>query len=198
MPLSPNKPTAIAFGEVPIMVPIPPMVAAIEMPSNKALLSPDLLVVNKGIRAATIIAVVAVADITIEKTIAVNMKAITMFLGFVPEIFNVSFKSCTSNLVFVIAAARKKPPSSNQITLPEKVFTYLSIFSGAGLKYGLPSAKTRYAIKKSATAKAGIASVSHNPMEKNNKNNTYSCEAVKAGSLSNHVSTKAAINDPKK
>ena len=43
MPLSPNKPTAIAFGEVPIMVPIPPMVADIEMPSNKALLSPDLL-----------------------------------------------------------------------------------------------------------------------------------------------------------
>jgi hypothetical protein len=180
------------------MVPIPPMVAAIEMPSNKALLSPDLLVVNKGIRAATIIAVVAVADITIEKTIAVNMKAITMFLGFVPEIFNVSLKSCTSNLVFVIAAARKKPPSSNQTTLPEKVFTYLSIFSGAGLKYGLPSAKTRYAIKKSATAKAGIASVSHNPIEKNNKNKTYTCEAVKAGSLSNHVSPKAAINDPKK
>ena len=129
MPLSPNKPTAMAFGEVPMIVPIPPMVAAIEMPSNKALFSPDLLVVNKGIRAATIIAVVAVADITIEKTIAVNMKAITMFLGFVPEIFNVSFKSCTSNLVFVIPAA-KKPPSSNQITLPEKVFTYLSIFSG--------------------------------------------------------------------
>ena len=180
MPLSPNKPTAIAFGEVPIIVPIPPMVADIEMPSNRALLSPDLLVVNKGIRAATIIAVVAVADITIENTIAVNMKAITMFLGFVPEIFNVSFKSCTSNLVLVIAAARKKPPSSNQITLPENVLTYLSIFSGTGLKYGLPSAKTRNAIKKSATAKAGIASVSHNPMEKNNKNNTYNCEAVKA------------------
>jgi hypothetical protein len=175
------------------------MVAAIEMPSNKALLNPDLLeVLNNGISAATIIAVVAVADITIEKIIAVNMKAITMFLGFVPEIFNVSLKSCSSNLVLVMAAARKKPPSSNQITLPEKVFTYLSIFSGAELKYGLPRAKTRYAIKKSATAKAGIASVIHKPIEKNNKNNTYNCEAVKAGSLINHVSSKATINEPKK
>ena len=51
---------------------------------------------------------------------------------------------------------------------------------------------------KSATAKAGIASVSHRPIEKNNKKNTYTCESVNVGSLTNQVNTNAITNDAKK
>lgn len=139
-----NIPAAIAFGGVPIIVPIPPIVAASATPNNKALLIPDLPnEVNKGIRAATTIAVVAVFDISIEAIIVVNIKAISIFRGFVPDIFNVRLKSFSSNFVFVIAAAIKNPPSNNQMILLEKVFTYLSIFSGAELKFGLPNVKTK-------------------------------------------------------
>jgi len=135
IPSFPRIPAAMAFGGVPMIVAIPPVVADIEMPSNNALLTPDLpRLVNKGISAATNMTVVAVFDMIIEANIVVHIKAITIFLGFVPETLNVSFNNLSSSLVFVIAAARKKPPSNNQMMLLEKVFTYLSIFSGAELK----------------------------------------------------------------
>jgi hypothetical protein len=133
-----------------------------------------------------------------EKVIAAIIKAIRILLGFFPDNFYVSFKSALSNSVLVIAAARKNPPSSSQIILLEKVFTYRFIFSGEGFKYGLPRANTRYPIIKSATAKAGIASVSHNPIEKNSKNNTYNCETVNEGSLSNQVKPRATTNELRK
>jgi hypothetical protein len=55
-----------------------------------------------------------------EATIVVDINPIRRFLGFVPEIFNVYLNNDSSSLVFVIAAARKKPPNISQITLLEK------------------------------------------------------------------------------
>src|SRR4030095_13356981 len=139
-----NIPAAIAFDGVPMMVAMPPVVAATVIPNNKALVNPDLPnELNKGISAATNIAVVAVFDMIMEATIAVSIKATRIFAGFFPEILKVSPRSFSSNFVFVMAVARKKPPNNNQMLLLEKVFTYLSIFSGAELKWGLPRAKTR-------------------------------------------------------
>ena len=48
------------------------------------------------------------------------------------------------------------------------------------------------------TAKAGIASVIHKPMAKNNRNITYTCESVKPGSLRRNVIANATANDEKK
>jgi hypothetical protein len=70
-----------------------------------------------------------------EAIIVVVINPISSFLGFVPEIFNVNLNNASSSLVFVIAVARKKPPSMSQITLLEKVVTYLSIFSDDGLRF---------------------------------------------------------------
>jgi hypothetical protein len=82
-----------------------------------------------------------------------------------------------------MAEARKKPPSMSQITLLEKVFTYFAMSSGDALKYLLPSANTRKAMMKRLTANAGMASVNHNPMAKNKRNNTYTWDCVNPGSF---------------
>ena len=128
-----------------MMVPIPPVVAAIGTPNNKAFDIPDLFPseFKSGMIDATTMAVAAVFDISMEAIIVVVIKPISSFLGLDPEIFSVNLNKATSNFVFVIAAARKKPPSMSQITLLEKVVTYLSIFSGDGLRPSFPSIKTR-------------------------------------------------------
>jgi hypothetical protein len=92
---------------------------------------------------AITMAVAAVFDISIEATIVVVMSPISRFLGFVPEIFRVNLNNASSSLVFVIAAARKNPPNMSQMMLLENVVTYLSIFSGAALRFLFPSIKTR-------------------------------------------------------
>ena len=128
-----------------MMEPIPPVVAAIGTPNNKALDTPDLFpsAFNKGMIDATTIAVAAVFDISMEAIIVVVINPISNFLGLEPEIFNVNLNNASSNPVFVIAAARKKPPNISQITLLEKVVTYFSIFSDDGLRFLFPSIKTR-------------------------------------------------------
>jgi hypothetical protein len=106
------------------MVPIPPTAAEVEIPRSKALLVFDLPIeCNKGSIAATTIAVVAVYDISIENVIVVNMTAMSILVGLVPDIFNVRLSNLLSSPVFVIAAAIKNPPNNNQITLLAKVFT---------------------------------------------------------------------------
>ena len=67
--------------------------------------------------------VVAVFDISIEANIVVTIKPINKFLGLLPDIRNVNFNNVSSSLVFVIAEARKNPPSISQMMLLEKVFT---------------------------------------------------------------------------
>jgi hypothetical protein len=157
------------------MEPIPPVVAAMGTPNSKALDTPDLFPseFNKGMIDATTIAVAAVFDISMEAIIVVVINPISSFLGLEPEILSVNLNNASSNLVFVMAAARKKPPSMSQITLLEKVVTYLSIFSGDGLRSLLPSIKTRYAIIKILTANGGTASVNQSPMAKNKMKRTY-------------------------
>jgi hypothetical protein len=147
---------------------------------------------------ATTIAVAAVFDITMEATIVVDIIPIIRFLGFLPDILNVYLNSASSSLVFVIAAARKKPPSMSQITLLEKVVTYLSIFSGAGLRFLFPSMKTRYAMIKMLTANAGTASENQRPIAKNKRNSTYTCVVVNEGSFNKKVSINATINERRK
>jgi hypothetical protein len=147
---------------------------------------------------ATTIAVAAVFDISMDAIIVVVIKPISRFLGFVPEILSVSLNNDSSSLVFVIAAARKKPPSMSQITLLAKVVTYLSIFSDAGLRLLFPSIKTRYAIIKTLTANGGTASVNQRPMAKNKMKRTYTCVVVNEGSLSSKVNIRATINESRK
>jgi hypothetical protein len=133
-----------------------------------------------------------------EAIIVVVINPMSSFLGLEPEILSVNLNSASSNLVLVIAAARKKPPSMSQITLLEKVVTYFSIFSDAGLRFLFPSMKTRYAIIKILTANGGTASENQSPMAKNKMKRTYTCVVVNEGSLSNRVNMKAAINERRK
>jgi hypothetical protein len=121
---------------------------------------------------AMTMAVEAVFDIIMEATMVVDINPIRRFLGFVPEIFKVNLNSALSSFVFVIADARKKPPSMSQIMLLEKVVTYFSIFWGVSLRFLLPSIKTRYAIIKMLTAKGGTASENQRPIAKNRRKST--------------------------
>ncbi len=94
IPAFSNAPTAMAFGGVPMMVPMPPVAAAIGMPNSKAFANPEPLPsdIRRGMMAAITMAVVAVLDMSIEATMVVNIKPMSKFLGFLPEIFNVNRK----------------------------------------------------------------------------------------------------------
>ena len=200
IPIFSNAPTAIRFGGLPITEPMPPVVAAIGTPNNKAFDIPDLFpsAFNNGMIEATTIAVAAVFDISMEAIMVVVINPMSSFLGLEPEIFSVNLNNASSSLVFVIAAARKKPPSMSQITLLEKVVTYFSMFSDAGLRFLFPSIKTRYAIIRMLTANGGTASVNQRPIAKNKMKSTYTWVVVNEGSLSNRVNRKATINERKK
>jgi sodium-dependent dicarboxylate transporter 2/3/5 len=103
----------LAFVGVPIMVPIPPTIAARGTPNSKALVTPDFLPneVIKGVMAATTIAVAAALDIIIDVNMVVIINPKSRFLGFVPEMRTANWKKRSSSFVFFIANARKKPPS---------------------------------------------------------------------------------------
>src|SRR4051794_19715134 len=102
----------MAFEGHPMIVPMPPRLAPVETPNSNPLLKPILpRDRNKGIIDATIIAVVAVLDINIEAIIVVNISAMMIFLGFVPERRNTKRSILSSILVLVMAEERKKPPS---------------------------------------------------------------------------------------
>src|SRR4051794_1967773 len=125
MPNCSNSPTATAFAGVPIIVPIPPTIAARGTPNNNDFVTPEFLpneVIN-GVIAAMTIAVEAELDITIDAIIVVIIKTKRSLLGFVPEMRMENWKRRSSNFVFFIASAKKKPPIMSQITLLENVFT---------------------------------------------------------------------------
>jgi hypothetical protein len=142
--------------------------------------------------------VVAVFDNNIEDTIVVAIKPINKFLGLVPAILSVNLKSASSSFVFSIALARKNPPSRSHIILSENVLTYSSTFSGAELKYLFPNANTRNAMIKRLTANAGIGSVIHNPIAKNNRKRTYTCESLNPGSFKSSVNPNAIPKESRK
>jgi len=188
------------FGGLPMMEPMPPVVAAMGTPNSKAFDNSDLFpsVFKNGMIEAITIAVAAVFDISMEATIVVDINPISRFRGLVPEIFSVNLNNASSNLVFDIAAERKNPPSMSQIMLLEKVVTYFSIFSGDELRCLLPSIKTRYAIIRILTANGGTASENQRPMAKNKIKSTYTCVVVKEDSLTNSVNIKATRNESRK
>src|SRR5436190_4254413 len=190
----------MAFAGVPIIVAMPPAVEANGMPNTKALVTPDSLPsdISSGIIIANTIVVVAVFDNNIEAIIVAIITPINKFLGLVPAILSVNLKSATSRFVLAIALARKKPPSISHIIPSEKVLTYSSMFSGAELKYLFPNANTRNAMIKRLTANAGIGSVIHNPIAKNNRKRTYTCESLNPGSFKSRVNPNAIPKESRK
>jgi hypothetical protein len=63
-----------------MIVPMPPMAAAVATPNNKALLIPDRpREVNSGVMAVTTIDVVAESDMNMAATQVVNIKAFRIF-----------------------------------------------------------------------------------------------------------------------
>jgi hypothetical protein len=122
-PLAARAPTAMAFGGLPRIVAIPPVVAAIGMPRMSPLATgePFPSRASSGVSAATTIAVVAVFEISIEKTMVIIIRPKRTRRGWSPHIFSVSRMTSSSSFVLVIAFARKKPPIISQTTLLEKV-----------------------------------------------------------------------------
>jgi len=117
-------------------------------------------------------AVIAVLDISMEASIVIHIKPIRIRFGVDPEIFNVNLKRSASNPVLLRADARKNPPSISQITLLENVFTYFAMSWGCELNLGFPNENARKARINNPTENAGMASVNHRPMQKNNRNRT--------------------------
>src|SRR5579862_6618336 len=87
-----RAPAAIALGGLPIIVPIPPVVAAIGTPRRNALRAVELLPILpiSGITAAITIAVVAVFDMSIEKSMVISINPNKTHFGFVPHTFSVN------------------------------------------------------------------------------------------------------------
>ena len=110
--------SAIAFGGVPIGVPIPPRFAAIGMARIKAVLPLSSLGNNfkKGKTIASIIAVVAVLLINIEKHALKVIIPKRMIFGFLPNRLRRIPEMFWSSLYFVAALARKNPPRNSRIT----------------------------------------------------------------------------------
>src|SRR5579863_245673 len=173
IPLFSKAPMAMALVGLPMMVPIPPTEAAIGIPTSNALenvFCPRFLI--RGITDAITIAVVAVLDRIMEAVMVISIIPNRILPGIFPESFIANLKRCKSIPVFVMASARKNPPINSQIMLDEKVWTYLPESTGAELIWAFPRVKKRYAMINRPTANGGIASVTHKPIEKNNRNKT--------------------------
>ncbi len=117
MPMSLRYPRAMAFGGVPIGVPIPPIFAA----TGIARASPirpfpsagsDL---RTGVRKASIMAAVAVLLMNIEKTATTQRIPRSTVLGFVPKGLRRTFASCTSRPTLVAAMASTNPPRKSMM-----------------------------------------------------------------------------------
>ncbi len=77
--------------------------------------------ISKGINAAITMAVVAVLEISIDATIVTIIIPNKIQRGLLLHILKVIRIRSASSRVFVMAAARKNPPSISQITLLENV-----------------------------------------------------------------------------
>ena len=90
MPACSRAPFAVAFGGVPIGVPIPPRFAATGMERARPTLplSSAGSLESTGVRRASIIAAVAVLDMNIEKTAIISRKPSRTISGLVPKSFS--------------------------------------------------------------------------------------------------------------
>ena len=108
----------MAFGGVPIGVPIPPMLAAIGIARAREILPPPSAgkVRRTGVRNVSIIAAVAVLLMNIENTPITRRTPRRTVLGFFPNGLSITLASCTSSPTFVAAKARTKPPRKSMMT----------------------------------------------------------------------------------
>ena len=117
LPASARNFTAVAFGGVPIGVPMPPRLAATGMDSARPIrpLSSLGRAASTGARKASIIAAVAVLDINIEKMAITSRKPSRTILGLVPKGLSRKRARVTSRPYFSAIMASTKPPR-NSIT----------------------------------------------------------------------------------
>ena len=118
MRLSPTRYfNAIAFGGVPIGVPIPPMFAATGIHNANAIrpgsFGPNTAIT--GVKMDNIIAVVAVFDMNIEKIAVISIKPSMTYFGFCPNGLSSTRAKLTSNRYLVAAIARKNPPKNSMM-----------------------------------------------------------------------------------
>ena len=115
---SARKRTAVAFGGVPIGVPIPPRLAATGIDSARPIfpLSSDGSVDKTGARKANIMAAVAVLLMNIEKTEITIRKPKRTIFGLVPKMLNRARPIVTSSPYFSAMIARTKPPRKSMTT----------------------------------------------------------------------------------
>ena len=108
---------AMAFGGVPIIVPMPPIFAATGMARVSATrpLPSGGRALNTGVRNVSIIAAVAVLLTNMENIPVMSTKPNNTFSLFVPNGFNSVRASKTSSPDFVAAMARMNPPKNSII-----------------------------------------------------------------------------------
>ena len=112
MPISFMYLSAIAFGGVPIGVPIPPTLAEIGIARARAVLPfPSAgRALRTGPRKVSIIAAVAVFERNIEKIPVTRRKPRRTILGFLPKGLSITLARNWSRPVFEAAIARTNPP----------------------------------------------------------------------------------------
>ena len=118
LPASARNLTAVAFGGVPIGVPMPPMLAAIGIESESPIfpLSSDGRTASTGARNASIIAAVAVLLMNIEKTAMTIRNPRSTDLGFFPKGASINLARVTSSPYFCAMIASTKPPRNSMTT----------------------------------------------------------------------------------
>ena len=109
---------AMVLGGVPMGVPMPPRLAAMGMLRAMAVrpLPASGSCLNTGVRKVSIMAVVAVLLMNMEKRAVTSMKPRRMFSLFLPKGVSRTRARCTSRPVLVVAMARMKPPMKSITT----------------------------------------------------------------------------------
>ena len=117
-PASARNLTAVAFGGVPIGVPMPPRLAATGIASERPILPLSSLgrTASTGARNASIIAAVAVLLINIEKMAITTRKPSSTHFGFVPKGFSIMRARVTSRPYFDAIIASTNPPRKSITT----------------------------------------------------------------------------------
>ena len=112
-----RAPRAIAFGGVPMGVPMPPMLAPSGMARAKAALprSSSSKSLSTGAKMASIMAAVAVLLMNMENTAVMSMRPRSTNFGFLPKGFNSTRARFKSILYLVAAAAKKNPPKKSMM-----------------------------------------------------------------------------------
>ena len=110
--------SAMVLGGVPMGVPIPPRLAAMGMLRAMAMrpLPPSGSCLNTGVRKVSIMAVVAVLLMNMEKRAVTSMNPSRMFSLFFPNGVRSTRARWTSSPILVVAMARTKPPMKSITT----------------------------------------------------------------------------------